>query len=346
MGYTITLSPSGHQFTCSDDQELLKAGLEAGYLIPFSCRSGMCLSCRGKILHGEVDHGDSHIKYLSQEDRAEGLALLCSAKPKSDLHIQIEETDPDHGHLPKQLPARVIDIKTPCQDIKILTLGLPANEPMHFRAGQFIDIKLDGGHRRSYSIANSPKAAGVRQIELHIRHMPGGVFTDYLFNSLKLRDILQIEMPMGNCYLREDSQKPIIALASGTGIAPIKSMLLNSIERHLHRPIHLYWGVRHLDDLYLLDWAKQLAHDHLNIDFTPVLSEPLDADQWTGRTGNVHHAVMTDHPNLLGYEVYACGTPLMVENAREDFSHVCHLKPEDFHADSFLTQADLMRLKT
>lgn len=346
MGFTITLSPSGHQFPCNEDQEILKAGLEAGFLIPFSCRSGMCLTCRGKVLHGELDHADSHIKYLSLEDRANGLALLCSAKPKSDLHIQIEETDPDHGNISKQLPARVIDIKTPCPDIKILTIGLPANEPMHFRAGQFIDILLEGGIRRSYSIANAPKAAGVRQIELHIRHMPSGIFTDFVFERLKLRDILQIEMPLGNCYLRDDSNKPMIALASGTGFAPIKSILLYCAERKIQRPIHLYWGTRHLADLYLLDWVKQFTKDHLNIDFTPVLSEPLDCDHWTGRTGNVHQAVMKDHPNLLGYEVYACGTPLMVESARADFANICDLRPEDFHADSFLSQADLVRLKS
>ncbi len=345
MGFTITLSPSGHQFSCAGDQELLKAGLEAGYLIPFSCRSGMCLSCRGKVLQGQVDHGDSHIKYLSLEDRAEGLLLLCSARPQSDLHIHIEETDPDHGSVAKKLPARVIDIKSPAPGIKLLTLGLPANEPMHFRAGQFIDIFVQGGHRRSYSIANVPKAAGVRQIELHIRHMPGGVFTDYVFERLQLRDILQIEMPLGNCFLKEDSKKPMIALASGTGFAPIKSMLQYCMDRHLHRSIHLYWGVRHLADLYDLDWVKMFIREHPSIDFIPVLSEALPTDQWTGRTGFVHKAVMHDHPNLLGYEVYACGTPLMVESAREEFSQACHLKPEDFHADSFLSQADLLRLK-
>jgi CDP-4-dehydro-6-deoxyglucose reductase len=345
MTYTITLSPSGHQFSCEDDQELLKAGLEAGFLIPFSCRSGMCLTCRGKVLHGEVDHGDSHVKYLSLEDRANGLLLLCSARPRSDLHLQIEETDPNHGNLAKKLPARVIDIKTPAADIKILTLGLPANEPMHFRAGQFIDILVEGGNRRSYSIASVPKAAGVRQIELHIRHLPGGLFTDFVFDRLKLRDILQIEMPLGNCFLREDSKKPMIALASGTGFAPIKSMLQYCVDRHLQRSIHLYWGCRQLADLYELEWVKAFVREHSQIDFIPVLSDALDSDHWSGRTGLVHQFVMQDHPNLLGYEVYACGSPLMVESAREDFSHHCQLKPGDFHADSFISQADLVRLK-
>ncbi len=344
MNFKVKLSPSGHSFECAPNQELLKAGLGAGYLIPFSCRSGMCLSCKGRILSGEIDHGDAHIKYLSQEERNEGFALLCCARPLSDLNVLVEEIDPDHGNAPKKLPSRVLEIKDVAPDVKILTLGLPANEPMHFRAGQFLDILLKDGQRRSYSIANVPRAEGVRQLELHIRHMPGGVFTDHVFNNMKARDIVHIEMPLGNFYLRENSEKPIILLASGTGFAPIKSILNYSIERKINRPIHLYWGGRRPHDLYDSQTARLWSHDHLNIDFIPVLSEPLQEDQWSGRSGFVHHAVMHDHPNLLGYEVYACGTPLMVEAARADFIQKCHLKETDFHADSFLSMADKNRL--
>ncbi len=344
MNFKVKLSPSGHSFECAPHQELLKAGLGAGYLIPFSCRSGMCLSCKGRILNGQIDHGDAHIKYLSQAERDEGFALLCCARPLSDLNVQIEEIDPDHGNAPKKLPSRVLEIKDATPDVRILTLGLPANEPMHFRAGQFLDILLKDGQRRSYSIANVPRAEGVRQLELHIRHMPGGTFTDHVFSAMKARDIVHIEMPLGNFYLRENSEKPIILLASGTGFAPIKSILNYTLERQIHRPIHLYWGGRRPHDLYDMQTARHWARDHLNIDFIPVVSEPLDEDLWSGRTGFVHQAVMDDHPNLLGFEVYACGTPLMVEAARADFIQKCHLKDTDFYADSFLSLADKDRL--
>jgi len=343
MTFTIKLSPSGHTFSCEKDQEILKAGLAFGHFLPFSCRSGMCLTCRGSILSGQVDHGEAHTKYLSEHDREKGLALLCCAKPKSDLLIEIEEMDPHHGNQPKQMPSRVLDIQTPAPDVKIITLGLPANEPIHFRAGQFLDIKLKNGEKRSYSIATTPKAEGVRQVELHVRHLPGGLFTDHVFSDLKVRDILQIEVPMGNFYLRQEHAKPIIMVASGTGFAPIKSIINDIHQKHLERTIHFYWGARKKIDLYEYDVAKQMVKDDLNLDFIPVLSEPTDQCQWNGRVGNVHEIVMKDHPHMLGFEVYACGAPVMVEKAKFDFVESCLLNPKDFHADSFTSKADFVK---
>lgn len=343
MTFTVKLSPSGHTFSCEEGQEILKAGLAAGHFLPFSCRSGMCLTCRGSILSGQVDHGDAHTKYLSEHDREQGLTLLCCARPQSDLLIEIEEMDPHHGNQAKKMPSRVLDIKTPAPDVKIITLGLPANEPIHFRAGQFLDVLLKTGEKRSYSIASPPKAEGVRQLELHIRHLPGGLFTDHAFSDLKLRDILQIEVPLGNFYLRQEHTKPIIMVASGTGFAPIKSIILDVIHKQLDRPIHLYWGARKRIDLYDEVGAKQMVKDHLNLDFIPVLSEPTPDCQWTGRVGNVHEIVMQDHPNMQGFEVYACGAPVMVEKAKFDFVESCHLKPKDFYADAFISMADQIK---
>ena len=340
MTFTVKLSPSGHTFSCEANQEILKAGLAAGIFLPFSCRSGMCLTCRGSVLSGEVDHGDAHTKYLSVHDREKGLALLCCAKPKSDLLIDIEEMDPDHGSQAKAMPSRVLEIKTVAPDVKIITLGLPANEPIHFRAGQFLDIKLKNGQKRSYSIATTPKAEGVRQVELHIRHLPGGLFTDHVFHHLKVRDLLEIEVPLGNFYLREEHSKPIIMVASGTGFAPIKSIINYANHKHIDRPIHFYWGAKKRIDLYELDVAKQMVKDHLNLDFIPVLSEPIESCEWTGRVGNVHEVVMQEHPNMIGYEVYACGAPIMVEKAKFDFVEKCTLNPKDFHADAFISMAD------
>ena len=340
MVLSVTLQPSGSRFECESEQEILKAALAAGLRMPFSCRSGMCRTCKGKVTSGQVDHGGAHVKYLSEAEREQGFALLCCAKPLSDVVVEVQEIDPDRHLKAQQMPARVLDFKQVADDVRIVTLGLPANEPVQFRAGQFIDVLRPDGSRRSYSIANPPKAEGVRQLELHLRHMPGGVFTDHVFGPLKAREIWKIEMPLGSFYLREDSTAPMILLASGTGFAPIQSLLLYSLEQGLTRPIHLYWGGRRKADLYALEQAQAWAQQHPHIHFIPVLSEATPEDEWQGRTGLVHQAVLQDFADLSQYQVYACGAPIMVESARRDFSAQAGLPEAAFFADSFLSQAD------
>lgn len=340
MGFQVTLQPSGNTFTCHEDQEILKAGLAAGLMMPFSCRSGMCRSCRGRVVQGQVDFGAAHEKYLSDEDRAKGLALLCCAKPLSNLSIEIEEIDPSRGSRPKRMPARVLDLQRPIKDVSVLTLGLPANEPMLFQAGQFIDVLLANGKRRSYSIANAPKAEGVRQLELHIKHMPGGQFTDHVFGAMKARDLLQIEIPLGSFYLREDTERPLVLVATGTGFAPLKSIVLRLIERQSNRPISLYWGARHRSDLYQDALVRQWVRQHPHIRYVPVLSRPSAEDSWTGRTGHVQQAVLADLPDLSNHDVYACGSPAMVADAERDFVQLGQLAPDRFFADAFLSEMD------
>jgi len=340
MAFSVTLQPSGSRFDCDSEQEILKAGLAAGLRMPFSCRSGMCRTCKGKVTSGQVNFGDAHVKYLSEAEREQGFALLCCAKPLSDVVVEVEEIDPDRHLKPQQLPARVLDFKQVADDVRIITLGLPANEPMQFRAGQFIDVLRPDGLRRSYSIANPPKAEGVRQLELHLRHMPGGVFTDHVFGPLKPREIWKIELPLGSFYLREDSTTPMILLASGTGFAPIQSLLLYSLDQGMTRPIHLYWGGRRKADLYAMAQAQAWAQEHAHVQFIPVLSDATPDDQWQGRTGLVHQAVLQDFQDLSQHQVYACGAPIMVESARRDFVALAHLSDDAFFADSFLSQAD------
>ena len=343
MTYVITLSGSGKQFSCGSDQEILKAGLAAGVLMPFSCRSGMCRTCRGTVVSGQVDHGGAHVIYLPESDRAQGLALLCCARPLSDLTIYVDEIDPNRGLVAKKLPTRVLGLSFASSDVAIITLGLPPNEPMLFRAGQFIDIILRNGARRSYSIATTPRSEGVRQVELHVRHLPGGEFTDHVFKTMKVREIVQIEMPLGSFFLRDDSGKPMILLASGTGFAPIKSILNDCLERGITRPISLYWGGRRKADLYMLEQVQKLARAAPLIEIIPVLSEPAPDDAWTGRTGFVHRAVMEDFPDLSAHQVYACGAPQMVDAARQDFTALCRLDPQEFFADSFTNEGDKAR---
>lgn len=340
MTHTITLAGSGHQFNCGSDMQILQAGLDAGFFLPYSCRSGMCSTCRGRVVKGQVDLCDVHPAYLPQSMRDAGYALLCQAKPCSDLTIEVEEIDPSEVVRSKFMPARVVSLNRVAEDVMVVTMGLPLNEPMHFRAGQYVEFVGKDGTRRSYSIANSPKSDGVRKIELHIRHMPNGKFSGRVFSDMLVREIHKIEAPMGSFFLREKSTKPIVLLASGTGFAPIKSILEDVFARKLERDLTLYWGGRRRSDLYMASLCENWAKEHPQFRFIPVLSEPSEACGWKGRTGLVHEAVLEDFANLAQKEVYACGAPLMVEAAKRDFTVRAKLPAEAFFADSFLTSKE------
>jgi CDP-4-dehydro-6-deoxyglucose reductase len=338
VSYSVTLKPSGHQFEVQEGQNILQAGLDAGFQMPYSCRTGVCRTCRGTLREGKVDYGAVHPTYLPDSDKAKGYALLCQAKPLSDVVVELRELEGLEGIRPRMIPCRVDKLEKPAPDVAVMGLRLPMNENFHFLAGQYIDILLKDAKRRSYSIANAPKPEGVTYLEIHVRHTPGGLFTDRVFSTLKVRELLRFEGPLGTFYVREDSNKPIVMVASGTGFAPIKAMCEVALERGMTRPITLYWGCRTRRDLYMLDVPQRWSHP--NFRFVPVLSNATPECQWTGRTGFVHRAAMEDFPDMSGVQVYACGTPLMVEAARGDFSSHCSLPAEEFFADSFLTEAD------
>jgi len=340
MSYTVTLQPSGRQFDCAPQQNILGAGLKAGAGLPFSCRSGVCRTCRGRVVSGQVDLGEVHPAYLNEAERAQGYVHLCQAKALGDCTIEIDEYDTSLSHPVQQLPVRVMAIDRAAPDVAILTLGLPPNEPLRFHAGQYLDITVGPETRRSYSIANAPSPDGVRQVKLHVRHMPGGVFTDKVFTTMKVRELLRIEAPLGQFFLDETSDKPVILLASGTGFAPIKAIVEHALEQESTRPMHVYWGARTWVDLYMHDLAEQWARDHAHIHYTPVLSDATPECNWQGRAGFVHQAVMQDYPSLAEHQVYACGAPVMVESARRDFTGACGLPEQEFRADAFVSEAD------
>lgn len=341
MAFQVTLKPSGHSFQVEAGKRILDAGLAAGYAMPYSCRAGTCRTCRGKVLEGKVGYGNTLVSsaYLPEEHKAMGLALLCSAVALTDLVIELKELSL-LGIKPKVVPCRVKQLRRPSYDVAILDVKLPMNENFMFSAGQYIDFLLQDGKRRSYSIATEPRVGGVPDLQLHIRHTPGGAFTDYVFDGMKEREVLRFEGPLGTFYLREDSNKPILMVASGTGFAPIKSMLEYALRRKIDRPMTLYWGCRAKADLYMLDLPQRWAQENPGFKFIPVLSDAIATDAWTGRSGLVHRAVMQDFPDLSAYQVYACGVPVMVEAARKDFIAQCGLPEDEFFADSFLTEAD------
>ena len=336
--WRVRLEPSGHSYEVAAGQRILKCGLSAGHSLPYSCQMGHCGTCRGRVLEGSVDFGEAHPAYLPEAHRALGYALLCQAKPLSDVVIEVQELPLLMP--PRVLPALVREVTRPSPDVAIVRLRLPLNDFVRFAAGQYVDVQLPGGVRRSYSIANPPEAEGVIDLVFHIRHSPGGVFTDYVFGSIKERDRWTVEVPLGTFFLR-DSDKPAVFVASGTGYGPIRAMLLQAFRRGVARPMVLYWGGRRPADLYMSEEPERWAATHPNFRFVPVVSDAEPADGWTGRTGFVHRAVMQDLPHLSGHQVYACGAPVMVDAARRDFVEACGLPRSEFFADSFVTQREL-----
>jgi CDP-4-dehydro-6-deoxyglucose reductase len=343
VSYQVTLKTSGKQFTATQDETLLEAALRQGVNLPYGCKNGACGSCKGKVVEGKVSHGQHSESALSKADETAGGILFCCSHPQSDLLIEAREVQGAGDIAIRKVPCRVNSISKPSSDVAILKLQLPAVERFQFLAGQYIEFLLKDGQRRAYSIANSPDQEG--PLELHIRHLPGGVFTDFVFGvanpALKEKDILRFEGPLGSFFLREDSKKPIIFLAAGTGFAPIKSIIEQMQAKKIERPIYLYWGGRRPSDLYLSDLCKTWEKEIPNFQYIPVISDGLPEDDWQGRTGFVHQAVIQDHPSLKGFQVYACGAPVMVNAARADFSAKCQLPEEEFFADSFTSAADL-----
>ncbi|MBB2487554.1 CDP-6-deoxy-delta-3,4-glucoseen reductase [Mitsuaria sp. WAJ17] len=341
MNFQITVQPSGREFAVERDETLLGAAIRQGIGLPYGCKDGACGSCKSKLLEGRVIHGAHQSKALSAEEEAQGMVLTCCATPQTDCVLEAR-TVPGAGEFPVlKLPSRVISIDKPAPDVAVIRMQLAANQNFQFHAGQYVEFILRDGARRSYSMANAPHNLGTpAAVELHIRHMPGGKFTDHVFGALKEKDILRMEGPFGSFFLREDSDKPIVLLASGTGFAPIKAILERIQHLGLTRPVHLYWGCRSKSDLYLHDWAAQAAAENPTLRYIPVLSEPKPEDAWTGRTGFVHQAVLADLPDLSGFQVYACGAPIMVESAQRDFSAQGGLPKDEFYADAFTSEAD------
>ncbi|MEY2731184.1 MAG: hypothetical protein RL584_2310 [Pseudomonadota bacterium] len=339
MSYKIDIQPAGLQFQVERDQAILPAAIAAGIGLPYGCRDGACGSCKSKLVSGRVVHGAHQLRALSVQEEEAGMILTCCATPQSDCVIESRSVAAA-GEFPIiKMPVRVASMHKAAPDVMVVRLQLPANASFQYKAGQYVEFLLRDGKRRAYSMANAPHLKGdPPQIELHIRHMPGGVFTDALFSTVKEKDILRVEGPYGSFWLREDVRKPIVLLASGTGFAPIKALIEQMQLKQDTRPVSLYWGCRQARDLYLHDWAEQAASQLPQLRYVPVLSEPDSA--WRGRTGFVHQAVMADMPDLSGHEVYACGAPVMVEAAKRDFHAQCGLPEEAFYADSFTSEAD------
>ena len=342
MTYTITVQPSGRSFEAEPAETMLAAGIRQGIGLPYGCKDGACGSCKCKKISGTVTHGPHQDKALSAQEEADGYVLTCCGTATSDVVLESRQVTHAGAFPIKKMPARVATLEKLSPDVVRLKLQLPANDIIQYHAGQYVEFILRDGARRSYSMANAPHTlieSGAPMVDLHIRHMPGGKFTDHVFGAMKEKEILRIEGPYGSFHLQE-SPKPIVLLASGTGFAPIKAIIEHMQFMGITRDAVLYWGGRRPHDLYMDEWVKARCAEMPHLKYVPVVSDALPEDGWSGRTGFVHQAVLQDLPDLSGHQVYVCGAPIVVDSARKDFVEKAGLPEHEFFADAFTSEAD------
>lgn len=335
MKFLVDIQPSGRTYTLGADTSILDGALAEGLMLKHSCREGTCGSCKCKVVSGTVDHDNSSLEVLSEAERAEGMVLTCRARAISDLVIDAPEVGELRGICVQETAARVGSIHKVSDDVAIVRLMLPPSGPeFRYYPGQYVDVQLKDGTRRSYSMAT--RVPVDNQLELHIRHMPSGKFSGYVFEAMKPREMVKLAGPYGSFYLR-DSERPMIFLASGTGFAPIQALLEQLIVRgNNRRHVYLYWGGRQRQDLYRHQQLLKWEAEHPWLRYAPVLSDPTQACAWKGATGFVHQQVIKDFQSLRDYEVYACGAPIVVDSARRDYVGQLGLDAERFYADAFV----------
>ena len=339
--FQISVQPSGRAFEAQAGEPILTAAIRSGVGLPYGCKDGACGSCKCKKLSGSVMHGEHQHKALSIEEEEAGYVLTCCARPLTDVVLESRQVTDESAYPIKKLPVRVSTLTRASHDVMQLRLQLPANDMFRYHAGQYIEFILRDGARRAYSMATAPHMQeSTPGVELHIRHMPGGRFTEHVFGAMKEKEILRVEGPFGSFFLREDSGKPMVFLASGTGFAPIKALIEQMQHKGITRTATLYWGGRRPADLYMDGWMRERLAEMPNLRYVPVVSEALPEDGWIGRTGFVHQAVMDDIADLSGHQVYACGAPIVVDAARLAYSAERGLPGDEFFADAFTSEAD------
>jgi len=332
MTYQVTIQPSGHTFAIRQNESVLDAALRQGIILPYGCHNGACGSCLGAVLSGTVRYPGDPPHALAAVSDTEGKALFCQARAASDLVIGAREVEAVQDIEIMTMPCRVARLEQLAPDVIRIYLKIPAAQRLQFLAGQYVNILLKGHTPRAFSIANAPHADEF--IELHIRYVEGGYFTDQVFHQLHEKALLRLQGPLGTFFLREDTDRPAILVGGGTGFAPLKGMLEHAFEIGLRQPLHLFWGVRSRRDLYLDALPRHWAQVHENFRYTPVLSEPVPEDAWTDETGLVPDAVVKQYPDLTPFDIYASGPPVMVQAGHRLFLE--HgLDESRFFSDSF-----------
>jgi CDP-4-dehydro-6-deoxyglucose reductase len=327
----VTLIPTGQTFTAETGETVLAAALRAGLNLPHSCKGGHCASCRARIVDGTVGYAGDTPPGITAGEIREGYALLCQAMALTDLRVEGREVRPAPDVEVKSLPCRIDRMELVAEDVMAVFLRLPAVEELHYRPGQYLDVMLSEGRRRSFSIASAP--ADGKHLELHVRRASTTGFTAQLFESMHAGALLRIEGPLGQFWFRSESPRTAIMVGGGTGYAPLRAMIRQLLATGDRRPITLYWGARDVDGLYEHAWLEELARTRPGFVYRPVLSDP-GASGGGIRVGLVHEAVLADHPDLSGMDVYASGPPAMIEAIRT--SYAAHGLPrEQLFFDSF-----------
>ncbi len=338
MAYQVTIESSGHQFEADEGEAILAAALRQGVNFPYGCRNGVCCNCLGIVTDGAIDYPEGLPLALPEEDHARGEALFCKAVAKSDLVLNVAEIVGVDVFDLQILPAKVIQLNRLADDVMEMHLQLPETSKMPFHAGQYIEIVLPDGRKRAFSVANAPNEQ--QRLELHLRHVPGGIFTDQVFNAMQERALLRVEGPHGSFFIRNDVDAPLLLIGGGTGFAPLKAMVEQLIAEGNQNPIYLYWGVRSKKDLYHAALAEEW-HKNGHVTFVPVLSQPIEEDHWQGRTGYVHHAVLEDFADLSEFDVYMSGPPPMIDSAKVAFKEK-GVPDDQIFSDSFDYSADAL----
>jgi len=336
----LMVHPDNRIVSARAGETILEAVLRDSIAFPYECRNGGCGHCKCTIVSGSVDHGPHQDSALSAAERAAGMALACSAMPTTDIELVYEPKTLPGGFHAREHTARVVSMRHVAPDVMVVRLAVEGEEPLAFYPGQYLNVLLDDGAKRSFSFATAPHEN--REIELQIRRIPGGRFTTHVFTAMKIGERIRFEGPLGSFFLREDSDKPIVFVAGATGFAPVKSMIEHAFHVGMKRRMVLYWGARTLADMYARDLCERWAREHPNFTFVPVLSEPRPEDRWAGRTGLVHEAILADFPSLAGHQVYACGSVAMVEAAHPAFV-ARGLTQDDCFSDAFKLSPQLAR---
>jgi NAD(P)H-flavin reductase/quinol-cytochrome oxidoreductase complex cytochrome b subunit len=330
-GHHLMLRPDNRIIPIRGGETILDAALREGAPFPYECRNGGCGNCKCTVLSGEAVQGPHQESALSAAERAAGKVLACSTIARSDLEIEYEPTALPGGIHAREYTATVVEMQRAAPDVMVVRLEVEG-DPIAFYAGQYLNILLPDGAKRSFSFATAPHEN--RRIELQIRHIPGGRYTTHVFDEMRVGDRVRFEAPLGSFFLREDTDKPIIFVAGATGFAPVKSMVEHAFHIGMRRPMLLYWGTRTLGDMYARELCERWAREHPHFRFVPVLSDPRPEDHWTGRTGLVHEAILEDFPTLAGHQVYACGSVAMVQAAHPAFL-ARGLSQDDCFSDAF-----------
>lgn len=331
MTHQIRIAGTEVSFECAGNQTLLEAGLKAGIEMPYSCRKGICGNCAGSVVQGEV--AGVGATAIRNETCSAGQVLFCMCTAASDLVLEPQSWQRIDPNGRKSITAKVFRNQLLAPDVSLLQLRLPAGQRAKFKAGQYMQIKLPEGGMRSYSMANPPQESDA--VTLHIRHVPAGRFTA-LVPALKTGDLLDIEIPYGSFALREETERPIVCVAGGTGFAPIKSILDDMLKRRITRPATLFWGARDSAGLYLLPAVERWQRMLPGFRFVPALIEAHTGVLDGAYRGPVHEAMLAHCESLAGHELYCCGSPGMVAAVRSAAIEQRGLAPADFHSDVFV----------